>query len=164
MKLKAFDIDDILYNAKNYNNKIMVNEVKEKLKSYVLYFIKDDSVGICLEDQKENIIDILREYGEVNIESNFIDVNKFLCTGDYGWDNIILGNYELDAEEVWSEFGKLLKKHEQNLLNSGEKFEEEWYKLQKLAIKNIFEEIKKDIIKEIECAEKDLNERIGMYR
>lgn len=164
MKLKAFDIDDILIESKVYKRKTMLNEIKEKLNPYVLHFIEEDSIGLCLKEQKNDIIKILKEYGELNTKGNFINADTFLCNGDYGWDNILLGNYELNAEEVWEEFGKLLKRDEQMLLDSGDKFKEEWHKLQKFAIMNIWIEMVKDIRKEIEFAEKDLEERVGMYR
>jgi len=164
MKLKAFDIDDVLYKSPIYNRNLNLAEVKQKLNPYVLCYADGDSIGICLADQKKNIIKVLKEYGEVNTVSNFINADTFLCNGDYGWDYIILGNYELNGEEVWTEFGKILKKNEQILIDSGDSFEVEWNKLQKLALRNIFDEIVNNAKKEIEYAEKDLESRVGMYK
>jgi len=164
MKLKAFDIDDVFYDNVKYNRKTMLNDVKEKLNPYVLHYATDDSIGICLDDKKKDIVKILSGYGKVNTKGNFININTFLCNGNYGWDDIQLGNYELNGEEVWSEFGKLLKDNEQILIDAGDKFEEEWHKLQKLAIRNIFDRIVNNTAKEIEYAEKDFNERVGMYK
>jgi len=164
MKLKAFDIDDVLYKSPIYNRNLNLAEVKQKLNPYVLHYVDGDSIGICLTDQKKNIIDVLKDYGEVNTLGNFINADMFLSTGDYGWDYIQLGNYELNGEEVWIEFGKLLKKNEQILIDSGDSFKVEWNKLQKLAIRNIFDKIVSNAKKEIEYAEKDLEERVGMYK
>ena len=164
MKLKAFDIDDVLYKSPIYNRNLNLAEVKQKLSPYVLCCADGDSIGICLIEQKKNIINVLKEYGEVNTVSNFINADTFLCNGDYGWDYIQLGNYELNGEEVWTEFGKLLKKNEQILIDSGDSFEVEWNKLQKLALRNIFDEIVNNTKKEIEYAEKDFESRVGMYR
>jgi len=164
MKLKAFDFDDMLYESEKYNRKTMHDEIEEKLKPYVLYFIKNDSIGICLEDKKKDIIRILKEYGQIRLLGNFVNINTFLCSGDYGWDYIQLGNYELDGEEVWVKFGKLLKEKEQILIDAKDNFEVEWNKLQKLAIKNVWNVIVKDTMKELEYAEKDLEERVGMYK
>jgi len=164
MKLKAFDIDDVLYKSPIYNRNLNLAEVKQKLNPYVLHYVTDDSIGICLENQKKNIIDVLKEYGEVNTISNFINADMFLSTGDHGWDYIMLGNYEINAEEVWTEFGKILKKNEQILIDSGNQFDEEWNKLQKFALKKIFDKIVNNAKKEIEYAEKDLESRVGMYK
>jgi len=164
MKLKAFDIDDVLYKSQTYTRHSILEEVKQKLNPYVLHYVTDDSIGICLTDQKKNIIEVLKEYGEVNTVGNFINADTFLCMGDYGWDDIQLGNYNLDADEVWKEFGKLLKENEQILLNAGSQFESEWNKLQKFAVKNIFDKMVTDIKKEIEYAEKDFYSRVGMYK
>jgi len=163
MKLKAFDIDDILPETNIYKTEILVN-AKEKLKPYVLYLTPNDSIGICLAEQKKDIVKVLSEYGKVDARFNFVNADKFLCDGDYGWDDIQLGNYELNGEEVWIEFGKLLKKNEQDLIDVGDKFEEEWNKLQKLAIRNIFDKIVNDAKKEIEYAENDFKSRVGMYK
>lgn len=163
MKLKAFDIDDVLYKSKIYKNGLHLKEIKQKLSPYVLYYVTNDSIGICLADQKKNILNVLKEYGEVNTIGNFINADTFLCTGDYGWDDIILGNYELNGEEVWMEFGKVLKENEQILIDSGNEFEVEWNKLQKFALKNIFDNMIEDTKKEIEYAEKDFYSRKGMY-
>ena len=164
MKLIAFDFENILYGAENYDRKTMFDEVKEKLKPHVLYLREDDSIGICYKNQKENIIKVLKEYGKVKIVGEFIDLYTFFNTDDYGWDNVILGNYELDADEIWSEFAKLLKKNEKLLIEAGNKFEDEWHKLEKAAIRSVFNKIVVDIKKEIEDAEKDLENRVGMYR
>jgi len=164
MKLKAFDIDDVLYKSPIYNRNLNLAEVKKKLNPHVLHYVDGDSIGICLADQKKNIIDILKDYGKVNTLGNFINADMFLSTGDYGWDDIILGNYELNGEEVWIEFGKVLKENEQILIDAGSQFKEEWNKLQKFAIKKIFDEKVSDIKKEIEYAEKDFCSRVGMYK
>jgi len=164
MKLIAFDFEYVLDGAEKYDTKTMSNEVKEKLKPYVLYFREDDSIGICYKDQKENIVKVLKEYGEVKLVGEFLDLYTFFNTEDYGWDNVILGNYELDADEIWSEFAKLLKKNEKLLFKAGDKFEDEWHKLEKLAIRSVFDKIIVDIKKEIEDAEKDFESRVGMYK
>jgi len=166
MKLKAFDIDQILHESDIYSisNSLLLEEIKQKLKPYVLHCLTDDSVVFCLANQKKNIIKVLSEYGKVDTEGHFVNANTFLCDGDYGWDDVILGNYELNGEEVWTEFGKILKKNEQILIDSGESFEVEWNKLQKLALRNIFDEIINNTKKEIEYAEKDFESRVGMYK
>jgi len=164
MKLIAFDFEYVLDGAENYNPRTMSNEVKKKLKPYVLYFREDDSIGICYKNQKENIVKVLKEYGKVKLVGEFLNLYTFFNTEDYGWDNVILGNYELDAGEIWSEFAKLLKKNEQILIDVGDKFEDEWHKLEKLAIRNVFDKIIEDIKKEIEDAEKDFESRVGMYK
>jgi len=46
MKLMAFDFEYVLDGAENYDTKTMSDEVKEKLKPYVLYFRENDSIGI----------------------------------------------------------------------------------------------------------------------
>ena len=163
MKLKAFDIEDVLYKSDIYKSDLL-EEVKQKLKHYVLHFQTGDSIGFCLKEQKKDIIGVLKEYGEVNTAGNFINADTFLSTGDYGWDNIFLGNYELNGEEVWEEFGKVLKENEQILIDAGSQFESEWNKLQKFAVKNIFDKMVADIKKEIEYAEKDFYSRVGMYK
>ena len=147
MKLIAFDFEYVLDGAENYDAKTMSNEVKEKLKPYVLYFREDDSIGICYKTQKENIIKVLKEYGKIKVVGEFLDLYTFFNTEDYGWDNVILGNYELDADEIWREFAKLLKKNERLLIEAGDKFEDEWHKLEKLAIRNVFDKIIEDIKK-----------------
>jgi len=164
MKLIAFDFEYVLDGAEKYDTRTMSNEVKEKLKPYVLYFREDDSIGICYKDQKENIVKVLKEYGEVKLVGEFLDLYTFFNTEDYGWDNVILGNYELDAGEIWSEFAKLLKKNEKLLFKAGDNFGDEWHKLEKVAIRNVFDKIIADVKKEIEDAEKDLEERVGMYK
>jgi len=164
MKLIAFDFEYVLDGAENYDAKTMSNEVKEKLKPYVLYFREDDSIGICYKTQKENIIKVLKEYGKIKVVGEFLDLYTFFNTEDYGWDNVILGNYELDADEIWSEFAKLLKKNEKLLIEAGNKFEDEWHKLEKAAIRSVWDNMANDIRKEIEYAEKDLEERVGMYK
>jgi len=164
MKLKAFDFEYVLDGAENYNPRTMSNEVKEKLKPYVLYFREDDSIGICYKDQKENIVKVLKEYGKVKLVGEFLDLYTFFNIENYGWDNVILGNYDLDADEIWSEFAKLLKKNEELLIEAGNNFGDEWHKLEKAAIRSVFDKIIADIKKEIEDAEKDLENRVGMYK
>ena len=164
MKLMAFDFEYVLDGAENYDTKTMSDEVKEKLKPYVLYFRENDSIGICYNDQKKNIVEVLKEYGEVKLVGEFLNLYTFFNTEDYGWDNVILGNYELDADEIWSEFAKLLKKNEKLLIEAGDNFGDEWHKLEKEAIRSVFDKIIADIKKEIDDAEKDLEERVGMYR
>jgi len=147
MKLIAFDFEYVLDGAENYDTKTMADEVKEKLKPYVLYFREDDSIGICYKNQKENIVKVLKEYGKVKLVGEFLDLYTFFNTEDYGWDNVILGNYELDADEIWNEFAKLLKKDEKLLIEAGDNFEDEWHKLEKLAIRNIWDNMANDIRK-----------------
>ena len=72
MKLKAFDFEYVLDGAENYDTKTMADEVKEKLKPYVLYFREDDSIGICYKTQKENIIKVLKEYGKIKVVGEFL--------------------------------------------------------------------------------------------
>lgn len=160
MKLKAFDFEQILY---EHDYSVVRNkEIKEKLKPHVLYFKKDDSIGICLKENKKEIMKILKGYGKTDSEGHFIDVDKFL-TEDYGWDDIILGNYQLNGEEVWSEFGTVLKQNEKVLLNAGDNFEKEWFRLQKTALRNMWNNEVESIKEEIEMAEEDLESLKGFY-
>lgn len=162
MKLKAFDVEDILFESDIYINS-MLGEIKEKIKPYVLYLKRDDCIGICLDDQKKDIVKILKEYGKLNLKGNFTNVDTFFINGDYCWDTIYLGNIEIEGESVWEEFSKLLKLNEDLLINAGNKFEEEWYRLQKIALRKVFD-IELDIIKKgMDDAEKSFEHHIGIH-
>lgn len=165
MKLKAFDITDILYkNSKVYD---LVEEIKEKLKSYVIYFKKNDSIGICFEEQKNIIVKILSEYGETNTIGNFINTDTFFINGGYDWDYIYLGDIQIEGDIAWEEFNKLLKKYEQLLIDAGDNFEEAWYRLQRIALRKVLDNeldrLQKQLNKTIRDANADYEKYIGLY-
>ena len=163
MKLKAFDIDDIFFESDIHYINSKLEEIKQKLKPYVLYFKRNDCIGICLEDQKKDIIEILKEYGKLNLKGNFTNIDTFFINGGYGWDDIYLGNIEIEGDAVWEEFSKSLKRNENLFIHAGTKFEEEWYRLQKIALRKVFD-IELDIIKKgIEDAEKSFEHHIGIH-
>jgi len=162
MKLKAFDIDDILFETNIYYQIGTIDEIKQKLQPYVLYFKNDDSIGICLEDQKKDIVKILSEYGKLNLKGNFTNLDTFFIA-DYDWDNIQLGNIEIDGQIVWKEFGKSLNRNENLLLYAGDKFEEEWYRLQRIALRKALDIELDKIKKNIEIAEKDFEKHMGIH-
>jgi len=165
MKLKGFAIDEILWDNGNYN-KITENEIKDRLQPYIIYFKKDDSIGVCFQEQKENIVKILKEYGNTDLKSQFINFDNFISSDDYDWDNIFVGEIELDSRIVWKEFGKLIKENESKLINSIDNFENEWYNLQKIALRKVLnKEInkrRKEIDKIINDAEDDYKNYIGI--
>ena len=162
MRLKAFDIDDVLYESSIYYKIGTIEEIKQKLKPYVLYFKKDDNIGICLEDQKKHIIKILSEYGKLNLKGNFTNLDTFFIS-DYDWDNIQLGNIEIDGQIVWKEFSKSLNRNENLFIHAGDQFEEEWFRLQKIALRKVFDIELDKIKKDIELAEKDFDKHIGIH-
>jgi len=153
MILKAFDYDDMLYeNGKGITSKY--KEMKKKLNPHVLHFIKDDYIGICVQDEIENIVNILKEYGNVNTIGNFLNVDVFFNSDDYDWDNIYIGNIEIEGSNVWEEFGKLVAINEKELSKISKKeFRLLWDKLQKDALKIVLD-------KEIEKMRKDLEDTI----
>jgi hypothetical protein len=94
-----------------------------------------------------------------------MNLDKFYKTSE-GWDYVYLGELEIDGEEVWKEFGKVLKEKEEELLNT-DNYEEIWFKYQRLALRNIFNKI---VEKETEAfenrikeAQDDFEKRIGVY-
>jgi len=160
MRLKGFDISQILFENNIYNSEIKY-EIINKLKPFTIFF--DDCIGICFIDQKENIINVLKEYGKLSIQGHFINLNSFISSGDISYDYVHIGEFEIDGNEVMKEFSKLIKREENILLNNLENFEEEWYKLQRKALRICLDKEIKVLHDRIKDAEKDLASMKGIF-
>jgi hypothetical protein len=164
MKLKGFDLDEIFdYEFKEDT----MNKIKEELKSYVVYFTKNDTMGICFIEQKQNIVNILKKYKDnTRLSGQFKNVSSFYKDKDYDWDDVYLGELTLQGSKVWSEFAKLLESEEDILIQNIENIEFGWYRLQKIAIRISLtreeNKMKQNLNKMIEEAENEYCEVIGI--
>jgi len=77
--------------------------------------------------------------------------------------SIQLGNIEIDGQIVWKEFSKSLNRNENLFIHAGDKFEEEWFRLQKIALRKVFDIELDKIKKDVELAEKDFDKHIGIH-
>lgn len=159
MKLKAFDLFDIMDLAEQVI-------IKEKLAPYVKYFVPVDSIVICLQENVKTIKNIIKENGYDTDDLEIINLDKFYKTAE-GWDYIYLGDLEIDGDEAWKEFGKIIKEKEEEFLNTNN-FEEVWFMYQRLALKNILD---KTINKEIKAfderikeAKTDFKNHMGIFK
>jgi len=160
MKLKGFDISEILFKNNIYNSEIKY-EIINKLKPFTIFF--DDCIGICFIEQKENIINVLKEYGKLSTQGHFINLDNFISNEDISYNYIYIGEFEIDGNEAMKEFSKLLKKEENILLNNLENFEEEWYQLQRKALRICLDKEIKILTNKIKKAEIDLKSMKGIY-
>jgi len=157
MKLKAFDLYDIGLSSDK--------KLKEKIEPYIKYFVSGDSIAICLQENVKKIKMVIKDNGYDIENLEIMNLDKFYKTSE-GWDYVYLGELEIDGDEVWKEFGKVLKEKEEELLNT-DNYEELWFKYQRLALRNIFNKI---VEKETEAfenrikeAQDDFEKRIGVY-
>lgn len=160
MKLKAFDLYDIVPDREVWEI------IKEKIKSYVIYFTPGDSIGICSQQNVKKIKQIIIE-NNYNIEElEIMNLDKFYKTCE-GWDYVYLGELEIDGDEVWKEFGKILKEKEEELLNT-DNFEKLWFEYQRAALRNMLDKIIKKETEvfenKIEEAQDDFENYIGIYK
>jgi len=160
MKLKGFDISQILFENNIYNSEIK-HEIINKLKPFTIFF--DDCTGVCFVDQKENIINVLKEYGKLSIQGHFINLNSFISSEDISYDYVYIGEFEIDGNEAMKEFSKLIKREENILLNNLENYEEEWYKLQRKALRICLDKEIKILHDKINNAEKELDSMKGIF-
>jgi len=160
MRLKGFDISQILFENNIYNSEIKY-EIINKLKPFTIFF--DDCIGICFIDQKENIINVLKEYGKLSIQGHFINLNSFISSEDISYDYVYIGEFEIDGNEAMKEFSKLIKREENILLNNLKKFKEEWYKLQRKALRICLDKEIKILHDKIKDAENDLASMKGIF-
>jgi len=165
MKLKAFDFENILYQSDHFN--FPDEEIKQKLNPYVLYFKKNDTIGICFKENKNDIMKVLKEYGKTEAEGHFVDLDKFFTDDDFDWDNIYMGEIQLEGTLCWKEFGKLLKLNEDSLLSSYDKFEENWYAIQRSALRKVLDnrlgEMKRQLEDDIQEANYYYNRHLGIH-
>ena len=160
MKLKGFDISEILFENNIYNSEIKY-EIINKLKPFTIFV--DDCMGICFIEQKENINNVLKEYGKLSIQGHFINMDNFISNEDISYNYVYIGEFEIDGNEAMKEFSKLLKKEEDILLKNLSSFEEYWYKLQRKALRICLDKEIKLLTNKINNAENDLASMKGIY-
>lgn len=159
MKLKGFDIHQILFENDIYTSELK-HEIINKIKPFIIFFDDTMEMGICFIEQKENIINVLKEYGELSIKGHFINLDLFIADEDVCYDYVYIGDFEIDGDEVMKEFSRIIKKGEEKLLNN---FENEWYKMQKEALEICLNKEIKILTDKIENAKDDLEKMKGIY-
>jgi len=163
MKIKVFDLEDILYDVKNIDKQ----KIKKEILPYVCFPEKNNVFGLCHSDNKSKIISILKKYEGIYLEGNFIDPKEYFSDDDIDWDFVYIGEFEIDGNEVWKEFGFLLEESEEIILKS-DNIENEWYDLQRKALRNVLDRYiyqrRKELDRSIELAEKDYKIHKGIFR
>lgn len=165
--LRIFDIDDLLY--ENSYKKAHLNEIKEKIKPYTIY-LSNEEFGLCLKEQKDNIVKVLKEYGTLSLQRNFVKpTTLFSLERDFiDWDDIYIGKIALDGNLVWNEFGKLLEMSEEDLINKKNDVDEIWYSLQRVALRKCLDKeinrLKKELKDLIRDVDSDYLNYTGIYK
>lgn len=150
MKLKVFDLFDMLDDISQEK----VSEIMKEVTPYCLYTSAEAGMGICLIEQKENILSVIRKHAEelglkVRVQGNFVNLDTALINDNIDWDDIWVGGTLVDSRDFWKEVVAIVKPCEERLIKA-ENFAVEWERVKKEALKNVIEKYFEQKRKELE--------------
>ncbi|MFF2531344.1 hypothetical protein ACFVS2_20790 [Brevibacillus sp. NPDC058079] len=150
MMLKAFDIFDMLDGIDKEKAFEIMNEVQE----FCLYTPEKNGMGICLIEQKENILSVIQKHAielnlKVRVQGNFINLSTTLMGENVDWNDIWVGDTRINCKDFWKEVVSLVSTCEERLIEA-DNFAVEWHCIKKEALKNVIDKIHEQSKKELE--------------
>ncbi|WCF11487.1 hypothetical protein NDS46_31515 (plasmid) [Paenibacillus thiaminolyticus] len=149
MKLKIFDIYEMLEGISSERMSIVIHEIAP----FCLY-VKLNGMGICLVEQKDNILNVIRRHGEelgikVRVKGHFVNLSSQLVGENVDWEDIWLGDILVNSRDFMYELGLIISCCEERLLEA-ECFETEWKTIKKEALKRVLDKWHKERVREID--------------
>lgn len=150
MKLKTFDIFDMLENISLEKRCEIIDEVRP----HCLYMPEKSGMGICLMEQKEAVLSVIRKHADalgikVRVQGNFVNLDKELIGQNVDWDDIWLGDYLINSDDFWKEVVHIVRSCEERLIEA-EDFAFEWNCIKKEALKVFIEKYHEQQKRELE--------------
>lgn len=139
LKLKTFDVFDML-DGINLEKSF---EIMREIAPFCLYAPERHTMGICLIENKESILDIIRRHGEalglkVRVQGHFVNLSTGLTGDKVDWDDILVGNHLLNSDDFWNEVVEVVTAREDELISSTN-FSEEWRIIKITAVKTVID-------------------------
>ncbi|MBP1309242.1 hypothetical protein JOD82_002262 [Paenibacillus sp. 1182] len=150
MRLKIFDLYEVIEDIDDGN----VNKVMNELKEYCLYVPDQQGMAIYLDERKQDILNVIQRHAkELNLKArirgNFVNLTSQLISDNVDWGDLVVGGKLVDSQDFWTEVVSLIAAYEDQLLESTN-FCGEWNRIKKEALKSVLDKWYKQQINKIQ--------------